>query len=159
TRATSGYSFSGADRAFIVGADSGRIGDVNTTDDDVFTHLDLQNAMTSWWIMKSFHSLATSQANGLGDKLSESWTFYDQSSVPGGIGAAGDVTRSEAWSGNAGDTLGAAQNRASTYGYDVYGNQTSTVDGENHLVHRFFGESDPTKTFVDRVHVDTGGGT
>jgi RHS repeat-associated protein len=145
--------------AFAIWHETQTLGDEATPSDDSFTREDYTNDQAKWWIGVPKHRIMTDAPGMTGNRLQEEWLYYDDyndSLSHGVIGVAGNLSKAEAWSGESGDGMGAANNRTELKHFDVYGNVTQSVDGDGHSVNLSYGGVERTKTLPDEIHIETG---
>jgi hypothetical protein len=144
------YSFDGS--GFIAAHESQALGDSTTPGDDLYVTEEYLNDTTGgrWWIRVPKRGFATSNAGGAGEVLTESRFYYDGLAL-GQIGAKGELTRTERWTG--------AEYVGVSLGYATqYGHVTSRTDEVNHVLNMQYGVSDSTFTFLDGTSATTTGG-
>lgn len=100
------------------------LGDTSTSLDDTYNYTDFTYNPGLWVVNRANHKKTTG-AGGSGPTLRESWYYYDRSSNISTPPTVGNLTREEHY-------LNSGGNAVTTYGYDPYGNRTSTTDPNNH---------------------------
>ena len=101
-----------------------RLGDINSTTDDRHDFIEfLYNNTASSYLVSLPKHLYTNDASG--NKVSESWNYYDGATDNNTLPTKGDLTQVCRW-------LNGGTNPCTTSGYDTYGNRTSITDAKNH---------------------------
>jgi RHS repeat-associated protein len=139
---------------FIASREVQSLGDLSTSGDDLYETSELINDPTRWLVGRPKRVTVRDAPGGGGARLADSWFFYDGLSH-GQIGAQGNLTSAERWSGLPGDGPGAAENRRVTLGADAYGHVTFRQDEEGHRVLVDYGSAEPTLTFPVSTRVIT----
>ncbi len=154
------YSYTFDANGFISAREIQSLGDLSTPDDDLYETTEMINEPDRWWVGRTKHLKLTDAPAGGGNGLSESWFHYD--GLPWGeIGALGNMTMLERWSGDPGDGLGSARNRKVSIGiggFDDYGHVIYRRDEEQHEQFVDYGIGEPTFTFPVRTRIVTTGG-
>ena len=158
TASETAYTFEALPDDFVRTKETRAYGDMSTTADDVYVSEDFINDLTLWRIQAPYRSQKTDAPSGAGTLLSATWIYYDGLSL-GTIGAGGDKSQVESWSGVSGEGPGGPGNRVLRLGYDGFGNLTSMIDPEGHQSNADYGITDPTYTYKDAVRVVTSDGT
>jgi RHS repeat-associated protein len=116
------------------------------------------NDSTTWRIGLPKRQITADFHSDPAAPLTQTWFYYDGLDW-GIVGSKGDLRKVETWSGLAADGRGADRNRVTTTDYDTSGNITLTVDGAGHTQTVEYGITDSTRTFPERITVQTNDGS